>query len=291
MLVEKSFYEEFEIDLTGTCNLNCPLCTRNYLHADHTTYKKIRSLDEITSQLDEFTGLKKAFIAGQVSEPTLYPDLLGFMSYLKSRDISIKLFTNGNTRDSNFWKELSLILGEKDEVHFTLCGSTQELHSKYRVGSDLNQLLENASYFRSSKKNDFCQYIRFTYNSDDESNVKKIYFSNHYSVDSEGDRLFNEKKKPELKDVRPLDNREQLIRYVLRKPEKVEVRCRSLQNKKMYITQSGKVNPCYMINEYNDDFVFNYDYSSILDWKYSSCYVCDQRVQTRIKSLNLDFIC
>ena len=25
--------EEIEMDLTGTCNLKCPLCTRNYVHA------------------------------------------------------------------------------------------------------------------------------------------------------------------------------------------------------------------------------------------------------------------
>ena len=65
--------EEFEIDLTRTCNLRCPLCTRNYVHAKYLLKPNIRKIDEITDQLDSFVGLKRAFIAGAISEPTLYP--------------------------------------------------------------------------------------------------------------------------------------------------------------------------------------------------------------------------
>ena len=39
--------KEIEIELTGICNLSCPLCTRNYSHANHQKYKNIRPLEEL----------------------------------------------------------------------------------------------------------------------------------------------------------------------------------------------------------------------------------------------------
>ena len=41
---------------------------------------------------------------------------------------------------------------EDDKVFFTICGSTQELHSRYRVGSDLQQVLNNAAAFKRDNK-------------------------------------------------------------------------------------------------------------------------------------------
>ena len=91
--------EEIEIDLTGTCNLRCPICTRNFVHAKDMATKNIRSLDEIVKQLDTFGGLKRFFIAGAVSEPTLYPQFFEFIEYLNKRKITYEIFTNGSTHD------------------------------------------------------------------------------------------------------------------------------------------------------------------------------------------------
>ena len=51
--MKKSEVEEMEMDLTGVCNLSCPLCTRNYQHANHLVEKNVRSIEEIIKQLDE----------------------------------------------------------------------------------------------------------------------------------------------------------------------------------------------------------------------------------------------
>jgi MoaA/NifB/PqqE/SkfB family radical SAM enzyme len=82
MFLRKIDIEEIEMDLTGTCNLQCPLCTRNYKHAKHMIKKNVRLFKDIKKQLDEFSNLKRFFIAGAVSEPTLYPDFFTFIHYL-----------------------------------------------------------------------------------------------------------------------------------------------------------------------------------------------------------------
>ena len=39
-------------------------------------------MHEIIDQLDKFTSLKRFFIAGAVSEPTLHPEFINFISEL-----------------------------------------------------------------------------------------------------------------------------------------------------------------------------------------------------------------
>jgi len=296
MKITRDYFEEFEMDLTGTCNLSCPLCSRNYTHAQHMVYKNVRPLKEIINQLDTFPNLKRTFLAGQVSEPTLYPEFLDYLRYLKSRNIYIELFTNGSTRDEKFWKEVAEILDDADQIHFTICGSTQGLHEKYRVGSSLEKILKNAEAVRSVKPIDYCQFIRFIYNKDDEENVRKFPFTNYYLVDSEGDRLYNIKEIPEDSSIRPLETRDRLIKWIFnnRCESNCEIQCKSLEDKKIYINQTGKISACYTHFEYHPEHVFSgdkFDYKSILDFKYDNCFLCEKKTKMFIDKMELDFVC
>lgn len=295
MILTKDYFEEFEMDLTGTCNLQCPLCTRNYVHAQHCSYIHIRPLEDIIKQLDTFTGLKRAFVAGQVSEPTLYPEFPDYLRYLKSRNMDVSLFTNGGLKRPEFWLEVGEILSDTDEVHFTICGSTQELHEKYRVGSRLQDILDNSKAYRSSgKTNDYCQFIEFEYNKHDYDEVRKFEFTNHYKVHSEGDRLFNKKLVQEDTGVRPVSNKDILIKWILDgrpKRGKSCIDCVSIKHKKVYISQEGKVYPCYMHCEYNPEDDFDFDYTDILDHKFDKCSLCDTRVRQKVEKMGLDFLC
>ena len=116
----------------------------------------IRPIEDIIKQLNTFSGLKRFFIAGAMSEPTLYPAFFEFIKYLNNRNIYYELFTNGNTHDTSWWEELGKLVPSKCMTCFTVCGSTQELHEYYRVGSSLQQVLDNAAAYRKNgKKNDW----------------------------------------------------------------------------------------------------------------------------------------
>ena len=90
-------------------------------------------------------------LVGSMSEPTLYKDFIQLVQYLKSRKIKIEICTNGDTRNDDFWKQLGLSLSMIDEVYFTICGSTQELHERYRKNTCLKNILHNASVLRAVK--------------------------------------------------------------------------------------------------------------------------------------------
>jgi len=297
MKITRDYFEEFELDLTGTCNLSCPLCTRNYAHAQDLVYKDQRPLKEITDQLDTFPNFKRTFLAGQISEPTLYKDFLDYLRYLKSRDIYIELYTNGSTKTPSFWKQVAEILEPSDQIHFTICGSTQELHSRYRVGSNLMMLMENVEAYQSvGKNNDYCQFIKFEYNKDDEENVQKFKFTNHYTVNTEGVRSKNEKMVEPLEGVKPEEIRDRTIKWLFdnRPTGNCEIQCKSIEDKKIYINQSGRISACYVHYEHESHHLFTgdeFDYTSILDFEFPDCFLCEKKTKYKIEKLGLDFVC
>ena len=292
--------EEIEMDLTGTCNLKCPLCTRNYVHAQHLLTPNIRPMHEIIDQLDKFTSLKRFFIAGAVSEPTLHPEFIDFIQYLVKRHIYFELFTNGNTHNTEWWKMLGNIVPPQCMVCFTVCGSTQELHEKYRVGSSLQQILDNAAAFRTANKNDWVQFIQFEYNTSDLKSGKldSIFsqFSNVMIVQSEGQRRLNLKCRTFSSDIRPTKLRNSIINKIFKDRLPINsnicIQCKSLRDKKIYIDQFGRITTCYIHAEFEDDwFEDNIDYTKILKYNYPDCYLCSSIVNDYIQKFNMEFIC
>lgn len=303
MIISKADIEEMEMDLVGLCNLSCPLCTRNYAHADHMLSKNVRPIEEIIKQLDEYPNLQRFFIAGAVSEPTMYKYFMEFIDYLNSRDIYYEIFTNGNTHNEKWWEELGNKVPEKCFTAFTICGSNQEMHEKYRVGSSLDEILRHSrAYRKNNKKNDAIQTIRFEYNEKDLESPEFAKIINEFSeliaVETEGIRRRNEHVNEFEIDIKPLENRDKIIKQLFdNRPrpddgKKYEIKCKSLSEKKVYVNQYGQVSACYIHAENEQDYFGDVmDYGDILEFKYPDCFVCEKRTKTFIEKMGLDFVC
>ena len=61
--------------------------------------------------------------------------------------LNIILSTNGSCRNSSWWREYAKLLKGRGEVQFSIEGITQEVHDKYRVGTKLSKILDNAHAF------------------------------------------------------------------------------------------------------------------------------------------------
>jgi MoaA/NifB/PqqE/SkfB family radical SAM enzyme len=282
---------EVELELTGTCNLECPLCLRSYEYAQHLVQKNIRPVEEWIAQLDTFPNLRFVCLAGSVSEPTMYKDFIPLMEYLVSRNVVIELNTNGNTHRSDWWKELSNILTDKDRVVFTICGSTQELHERYRVKSDLQQILDHATAFRSEKKNDWIQHIRFDYNAKDleSTEMQQIIseFSHSRLIESAAyqERFQMISADTDIKMYGKLGEKYNTIKNSVAKrdKEKCTMRCKSYDTKFLSIDQFGKAYPCFLYRMYFKT-PFDYgDYSRIHKFEYDFCYECESLTMTMLE--------
>ena len=313
-IIPISEVKEIELELTGTCNLQCPLCTRNYSHAKHQLIANQRPLEDIIKQLDSFSGLNHVNIAGTVSEPTLYKDILPLMEYLTKRDLSIDFYSNASILNESLWKTLgTLFTQEKQRVIFTICGSTQELHEKYRIGSKLENVLKNANYFKETNKSksDWMQYIIFEYNEDDAESKETQDILKQFSyiqvVGSEGQRRENNYNKEFSKDIQPAKDRKEKIDAIFRRGHDIirnrlkpgyhsyKLQCKSFQQKRIYIDQFGKVYACYNIAEYYPDQVFNpnkdLDFTNIHTFVNDDCFKCEKSITNLIKVFNVDFVC
>jgi len=303
VIKQKSDIEEIEMDLVGLCNLQCPLCTRNYSHAEHMLKKNVRHIDDIIKQLDTFPNLQRFFIAGAVSEPTMYKYFIEFLEYLNSRNIYYELFTNGNTHNEAWWEKVGSLVPDYCKTYFTICGSTQELHEKYRVGSSLDEILRHAAAYRKNGRcNDYIQHILFEYNKEDLKNdMGPIFdqFSNKLLVDSEGIRRLTDYRVDFAKDIMPRNSRDKLIRQLFKdrpRPDdgnKYEIQCKSIQEKKVYINQFGKISACYIHAEFEQDYFEGeeFDYTDIIEFNYPDCFLCEKRTKCFIEKMGLDFVC
>lgn len=295
---------EVELELTGICNLNCPLCAKNYKSTNSKLLTpNIRSLESIISQLDSFHDLEYVCLSGISTEPTTFKDLFGLVDYLNSRDIKIELYTNGDLHTSKYWEDFGkLFVKEKDLVVFTVCGSTQELHEKYRVGSSLEKVLSSADSFRKYNitKNDRLQYILFEYNKNDFnspdyknilkqfSGVQHFNNNNQYTESAAYNYRFNMiDGETDIDTISERNEKYKTISKIGEAKKKIgncELECKSLTNRFVDIDQYGNIFPCHIYRMLHGNIPFNTkDYSDILNFKYDSCIECEKFTLSLLK--------
>jgi MoaA/NifB/PqqE/SkfB family radical SAM enzyme len=239
--------------------------------------------------LETFKDLKYIKLVGTESEPTLYKDFFDLVRYIKGRDLIIEICTNGDTNNEAWWKELSTLLDDRDEIYFTICGSTQELHNTYRKGTSLKKILRNAKAFRSDNKNDYAQCIRFKYNSDDfDSDIFKdmvAQFSNIYWTETYLKQDINKYIDVEnLEALGPRDDKakeyekiERLAKAISKSPINKKTHCMSWYNRSRQVDIDGNIYPCFLFLE--SGMKWDGDYEKIHNQKYDICKWCNTTVR------------
>jgi len=232
-----------EIELTNYCNLECPLCLRN---THYNLDKKIiqRDYDELISQLESFSNLKYVTLAGAISEPASYDRLFDLIDYLVQRDIEISLFINGDLRNDVWYKKLGIKFQKaRGHIYFTICGSTQKLHEKYRVGSNLENVLRRTEIVKKySVGKEILTYIVFDYNQNDfKKNYKKYskMFNTHFFYTLPFQEHF---EYPEIPGIHLPKNLRNAYKLLDRYDDDIE--CPSLKYGFRMIDYKGRVNLC-----------------------------------------------
>ena len=190
---------KIQLDTTTHCNAKCPMCHRT----DPKGLDRVDWLPLTQWTLDDF---KKAFnpddlklIAHFSFTPTWGDAMMsnhtkGMIEYIFKHNslCSVSIDTNGSIRDEDWWWEFGLISkGGKYNliVKFDVDGTTQEMHEKYRQGTDLQKVLNNMRAFAETKSKAYVQTIVFKHNqlylSDIEKLIKEYGASQHIHVYSD----------------------------------------------------------------------------------------------------------
>lgn len=242
-----------EIELTSVCNLKCPLCMRERISlpmkAQH------RPIGDIIAQLDTYANLRYITIAGAVSEPTTYPHLIELLIYLKRRGIEISLYINGDTCTDAYYRKLGVIFNQcNGYVYFTICGSTQELHERYRVGSKLDTVLRRLDIVnRFGGNKGMLTWIVFNYN---EADFVKNYKSFQQRYNTEFFYTLPVAEHFQLdQDIRlPAAQHAQYVKFIDRAD--VPTICPANLTKFIQIGYDGQVHPCTLHRLYGEEHCF-----------------------------------
>ena len=290
--------EVVELDLTTMCNAACPLCFRN--HKDFPEKFKTpfaRNVADILNQLLNFKNLKRVELIGQLSEPTTHPSFMTIARELKRLRKQIKICTNGDLYNEDFWTFLGQTLDDCDEVWFTLCGSSEEMHAKYRVGTSLKKILANAAALRRARKIDGARALKFQYNKEDLSSEGFASILSEFSrvewiSSCIPDPSIQFKQEFQLQDFYPpqeiLNQYKQLDAFS--RITTSEIDCQSIDEHQVQIGPFGDIYPCYLFFESNSSQKWTCDYTGILNHQHECCRFCQRRVSELKNKLKLNSI-
>jgi MoaA/NifB/PqqE/SkfB family radical SAM enzyme len=159
-----------ELEITNKCQASCPMCIRNiqggpvnqYLPINEWTFKDFIKVfdDNAINQIEEF------FFSGSFGDPVMNDDLQKMCEYLKQKKptVSVKIHTNGSMRKKQWWKELINFLPDNHEVVFALDGAGQDTHVLYRIGTNFDKIISNATEFISVGGKASWNYLTFKHN-------------------------------------------------------------------------------------------------------------------------------
>lgn len=97
-------YKFIEYELHNVCTYNCSFCSSDYKDGS----KRWKTLEEYKSDIDKIVlaaNGSPCFIQLTGGEPTLFPDVIELMQYIRSKNAHIGMISNG-VRTIRWWKEL-----------------------------------------------------------------------------------------------------------------------------------------------------------------------------------------
>lgn len=141
--------KDIHLEITSKCQASCPMCARNmqggptspFLELNEVTYGDFQRWfrPEFVKQL------KKLYMCGNYGDPIVARDTLEIFAYLRFHNptMDLSMNTNGSARDRVFWSRLADL---DVAVRFGIDGLA-DTHSRYRIGTDFNKIIDNARAF------------------------------------------------------------------------------------------------------------------------------------------------
>jgi len=122
------------IEITNSCNLNCPLCYANSEKGEFLELNKIEQMMDFFQER-EFNKAEILQISG--GEPTVHPQIIKILKLAKTKNFKfVMLNTNGLklANDENFVKEIANIYNKTGgfEIYLQFDGLNDEIYTKLR---------------------------------------------------------------------------------------------------------------------------------------------------------------
>lgn len=160
--------EQIHIEITNNCQASCPMCGRNHHGGMSNPKIKINewTIDDFISIINKevLEQIKQIYFCGNFGDPLLNDDLLKMCQYIKNNsNVGIRIHTNGSIRNNEWWNKLYECLPKDHAVIFALDG-LEDTHSRYRIGTNFQKILNNARHFINCGGKAEWAYLVFQHN-------------------------------------------------------------------------------------------------------------------------------
>lgn len=248
--------KDIHLEITSKCQAKCPMCPRringgplnpliNITEIDLKTFKRWFS-DEFIKQLNNL------FMCGNLGDPIIAKDCLEIFKHLRkiNQSMTLSMHTNGSARDKEWWQQLALL---NVRVVFGIDG-LEDTHSLYRISTDYNQILNNATSFIEAGGHAEWHMIVFQHNEHQIEDCKTIseklgfkkFQIKHTTRFKQGKfNVLNDQGKtinvlyPSQKSLSMI---EKTVRYRIDTNSNID--CKAKKYKQLYVSADGCISPC-----------------------------------------------
>ena len=171
--------KQIHLEITTRCQASCPMCSRNYHGGLKNPNIKLSdwSFEDFKQIFSHkvATQIKGVYFCGNFGDPIINKDLDLMCSYLTdlNSSISLRIHTNGSARTKEWWANLPKCLPEDHVVVFGIDG-LKDTHSLYRIGTDFEQIIENAKTFIQAGGIAEWVFIKFKHNEHQIEQAKQL---------------------------------------------------------------------------------------------------------------------
>ena len=247
---------DIHFEITSKCQARCPMCPRRI---NGGVMNPLITLDEIDLDtfklwfpVDFLKQLDSLFMCGNLGDPIIAKDCLEIFQYLREVNpkIVLSMHTNGSARSIEWWKKLAKI---DVRVVFGIDGLI-DTHALYRIGTDFNKIIENASEFIKAGGKAEWHMLVFQHNEhqiEECRNLSKEIGFNNFQI--KHTTRFDHGKFHVLDDdgktiniLYPTNRSKEMISKVsnYRIDIKPKITCKVLKGSSIYVSATGNITPC-----------------------------------------------
>lgn len=247
-------------EVTSKCQARCPMCPRRLQGGPMMPWV---DLQEITlTQFKEWFSvpfikqLDKFYMCGNLGDPIIAKDTVPIFNYIRSLNpnIHLQMHTNGSARDKKFWEDLAYL----DVIVVFGLDGLEDTHSKYRINTDFNKIIENAKTFINAGGEARWDMLVFQHNQHQTEECEKLAYELGFKEFQKKDSSrFKDGKYIVLDDAgKPIDTLYPTDRSVsfiekiedAKSETKPTISCKAKNANEMYIGANGAVSPCCWID-------------------------------------------
>ena len=136
------------VDPTNICNLKCPLCPTGTRTQGRRP--QLMPWETFTRVIDELAPYAYEVNMHNWGESILHPHVFDMVEYARSRNLATNMSAHFNTVKEDTIERL--VASGLEYLCLSIDGATQETYAKYRVGGNLEQVLEHARALVARKR-------------------------------------------------------------------------------------------------------------------------------------------